>query len=541
VRTGTKNVLISKGKPGTPRVIWRTEAVPTAPAWIKRAMHNNIQHNRSVNTYISTDTTTTPLAPLPIAKDDTTTLETCSFKDINVLSGDTLGAGLASVAVTTQPVHGTAVLQSDNTIRYTPSDDYVGSDSFTYTITDVNGNTSTATVSVNVTNQCQSANVAPIAQNDSATTTSGQSVTLTTLSNDSDADGDTLTITNVQQPANGTATITTDGRGIIYTPNADFTGTETFSYTISDGKGHTATATETVIVGAVTPVNVAPVAQNDSATTLMGQPVTLTTLSNDSDADNDTLTITNIQQPANGTAVVSSNGLGIIYTPNAGFTGTETFNYTISDGKGHTATAMETVKVNPPANVAPVANNDSATASCDAITIKVLSNDTDADNDTLSIIGLGDPSLGTAVINGNNVVYTPVNSCGTGTDTFAYTISDGKGHKATANITIDVKGDGSCNTGCTIAESDDIATTVDTPVSINVLSNDSGSGLQIAEVDSPKHGTAMIIGNSIKYTPEAGFAGTDSFWYGIKDSKGYTTSALIVVYIEDAGCNATCD
>jgi hypothetical protein len=410
-------------------------------------MHNNIKHDRNVNTYLSTDTVKPPVTPpkLPIATDDSVTLETCSMATINVLKNDNQGSGNATVAVTSGPSNGTALVLAYGSIKYTPNDNYVGSDSFKYTITDSNGNTSTATVNVTVTGQCQSGNTAPDAVDDAKTTAMNTAVSVDVTGNDTDPEGDNLTVTSFTQGSNGMVTQAANG-DLIYTPNNGFSGTDTFTYTISDGNGGVDTATVTITVPAA------------------------------------------------------------------------------------------------PTNVAPVANDDMATAGCDAITIKVLENDTDADKgDVLSILSLGDPSLGTAVIKGNNVVYTPVHSCGTGVDTFTYTISDGHGHTDTASIKVSVNGDGTCSTGCTIAESDDIATTVDTPVSINVLSNDSGSGLMIVEVDNPNHGTAMIMGNSIKYTPAAGFTGTDSFWYGIKDDKGYETSALIVVYVEEAGCNAKCD
>ncbi|MEE9310525.1 MAG: Ig-like domain-containing protein [Cocleimonas sp.] len=724
VPTGAKNVMVSSGRPGAPRVIWKTEVIPTSPAWIKRALHNNIKHDRNVNTFISTD----PVAPsnvAPVAKDDSATTPMNTPVTLTTLSNDSDADGDTLTITNIQnPANGSAVVSANGQgIVYTPNPGFVGTDTFTYTITDGNGHTVSATETVTVS---APANVAPVAQNDSATTPVNTPVTLTTLSNDSDADGDKLTITNIQSPSNGSAVVSANGQGIVYTPNPGFVGTDTFTYTITDGKGHTVSATETVtivaaantaptanddtvttpfntpvtlntiandtdpendsliitsvvqpaanvgtatisadkktivftpangFVGTVkfdyfisdgnggtasavetvtvsnapntaptanddtvttpfnTPVtlntiandtdpendsliitsvvqpaanvgtatisadkktivftpangfvgtvkfdyfisdgnggtasavetvtvsnapNVAPVAQDDSATTPMNTPVTLTTLSNDSDADGDKLTITNIQSPSNGSASVSANGQGIVYTPNPGFVGTDTFTYTITDGNGHTVSATETVTITAPANVAPVAQNDSATATCNAVTINVLGNDTDADLDTLSLLSISNASLGNAVINGNTVVYTPSSTCGQGTDTFSYTISDGNGHTATANIVVDVQGTpGGCNTGCTVAEPDDIATMIDTPVSIDVLSNDTGSGLNIIEVDVPDNGTAVISGGQIVYTPAPGFTGTDSFWYDIEDSKGYGTSALIVVYVED--------
>ncbi len=542
VPAGTKNVMISSGRPGAPRVIWKTQVIPTSPAWIKRALHNNIKHNRSVNTYTSTDsvvTKPTPVIPLPKANNDSVELETCNSTVINVLDNDKQGSGNATVSVTGNPAHGNAVVQADGSIKYTPNDDYVGNDSFTYTITDSRGKTSTATVNVKVTGQCQS-NTAPVAVNDSTTTAQGQMVALDTLANDRDADGDTLTITSVANPAHGTAEIVAGQ--IIYTPNAGFVGTERFQYTISDGNGNTSTATETVIVKATAATNRAPVAINDSATTITGQMVALDTLANDSDADGDKLTITSVARPAHGTAEVV--GGQIVYTPDHGFLGTERFQYTISDGKGNTATAIETVivRAEPRTNVAPIAKNDTASATCDAITIKVLANDTDRDGDALSIIGLGDPSLGTAVIKGNTIVYTPVNSCGTGVDTFSYTISDGHGHTATANVKVNVNAHVDTNVA-PVAKNDRAVAYCDA-VTINVLDNDWDADedtLTITGLGDPSLGTAVIDGNTVVYTPvNSCGTGTDTFTYTISDGNGHTTKAKVKVDVKGDGSDDEC-
>jgi len=618
VQTGTRKVPLA-GQPGAPRVIWKTEAIPTSPAWIKRALHNNIKHDRNVNTFTTTEGFDQPVNSGPTAVDDSASVVCSGPVTINVLGNDTDPENDAlTVTDFTQPANGTVTQTSNGVFVYTSNGTVCGlDDTFTYTISDGNGGTDTATVTVTVG---EPKNTAPVAVDDSATTNIGQPVTLTTLSNDSDADGDTLTITSVGTPSNGTAVIS--GGEIIYTPNPGFTGVDTFSYTISDGNGGTATATETVTVigpdntapnavndtasvscggpvsinvlrndtdpegdtltvtsftqpanGTVTkgadglliytsngtacglddtftytisdgnggtdtatvtvtvgqPKNTAPVAVNDSATTLEGVPVTLTTLSNDSDADGDTLTITDVEDPANGTAVIS--GGQIIYTPDPGFVGTDTFTYTISDGNGGTATATETVIVTAKPNLPPIANDDTASTGCSAITINVLNNDSDPENDDLSIIGVGSASLGTAVISGNTIVYTPSNTCGkgnTGTDTFSYTISDGNGNTASANVTVDVKG--VKDSGSTNAEPDDVMTYEGESVTINALANDEGTGLKIIAVDTPKNGTAEIVGGKkVVYTPNPGFIGMDSFWYDIVDANGYNDSALIVV------------
>jgi hypothetical protein len=727
VPAGSRNVMISSGRAGSPRVIWRTEVIPTSPAWIKRALHNNITHNTSVSTYQTTaGSTPTPVNVAPVAVDDTKTVS-CSTAPvtINVLGNDHDQDGdKLTITKVQNGQYGTTKIVG-NQIVYTPNGSGCGkTDTFTYTITDGHGHSTTANVNVKVKAQ----NVAPIAKDDSATTNMGQAVTLTTLANDSDADGDNLTITHIDTPAHGTAVVSADGKGIVYTPNPGWFGTETFNYSISDGHGHIVTATETVVVKAPAPVNVAPVAandtkttvcstdpvvvnvlnndydpdgdaltitnvgnpaygtaeivgnqiiytpdgsgcgktdnfsytisdghghsvsanvqvnmqgavnvppvaQDDSATTDMGQAVTLTTLANDSDADGDTLTISHIDKPAHGTAVISANGKGIVYTPNPGWYGTETFNYSISDGHGHTVSATETVIVKAPAvplpeakddsatvetctpklinvlandnqgsgnatvtvtsgpshggvevkangkilywaddnyvgndsftyqitdsngktssatvsitvtgqcqNDAPTAKNDKATTQQgEAVALNTLSNDSDPDGDTLEIIKVQNPAHGVAEIMGGQIVYQP-NADFVGTEKFTYTISDGNGNTATATETVVVEA-ADCNQACTKAESDDIATVEGESVRINVLANDAGKGLKITSVDNPKHGTAKIVGKTIKYTPDAGFVGTESFWYDIVDAKGYRDSALIVVYVDEAGCDVKC-
>lgn len=182
----------------------------------------------------------------------------------------------------------------------------------------------------------------PVAGNDTATVAEDGSVNVAVLANDSDPDGDTLAVQSVTQPANGTTVINADGT-VRYLPRANFNGSDAFSYVVSDGRGGTATATVTITV---TPVNDAPVAVNDSGATASGTAVTVTVLANDQDVDGDALTVTAVTPGANGSVVLNANGT-VTYTPNAGFSGTDQFSYTISDGRGGTATGLVSVVVNP--------------------------------------------------------------------------------------------------------------------------------------------------------------------------------------------------
>ena len=296
--------------------------------------------------------------------------------------------------------------------------------SVTITARDPGGLTSSRTFTWTVTNP------APTAVNDTATTAEDTPATINVLANDTDPDKDPLTVTSATA-SNGTVTINPDGT-LRYVPNANFNGTDTIIYKISDGNGGTSTASVTVTV---TPVNDPPVATNDTAATNEDTPVIIPVLKNDTDIDGDPLTVT-AATAANGTVVRNPDGT-ITYTPNKDFNGTDTITYTISDGKGGTSTATVTVTV-APVNDPPVAANDTATTNEDTpVTVAVLANDRDVDGDPLTVISATAPN-GTVVINPDGTIkYTP-NKDFNGTDTITYQISDGKGGFSTATVTVTV-------------------------------------------------------------------------------------------------------
>ncbi len=181
------------------------------------------------------------------------------------------------------------------------------------------------------------------AVDDSATTPINQGITLSVLNNDSTTDGDSLTIdsNSFTSPSNGTVTKNSDNT-FTYTPNQNYSGQDTFDYTISDGKGDKDTATVTITV---LPNN-APNAVDDSGTTNQNESLTINVLDDDTDPDNHTLTIGSFTQPSNGT-VTQNNDNTFTYTPNQDYIGEDTFNYTISDGNGGADMATVTVDVVP--------------------------------------------------------------------------------------------------------------------------------------------------------------------------------------------------
>jgi|GEM_PF-265352 len=274
-------------------------------------------------------------------------------------------------------------------------------------------------------------NDAPVAVDDSFTTAEDTAVSGDVLTNDSDVDSASLTATLTSVPANGTLVFNPNG-SFTYTPNANFNGVDGFTYTASDGSASSQVATVTITVIAV---NDAPVANNDTATTAEDTAVTVSVLTNDSDLDGDTLTVSAVTQGASGSVAIVAGG--VQYTPNANFSGADSFTYTVSDGNGGTATATVNVTVTP-VNDAPMANNDTATTTEDtAVTVNVLANDSDVDGDTLTVSAVTQGASGSVAIVAGGVQYTP-NANFNGADSFTYTVSDGNGGTTTATVNVTV-------------------------------------------------------------------------------------------------------
>ena len=471
----------------------------------------------------SVSITVTSVNDAPVAVDDAATTDEETAVTVEVLTNDTDVDGDAlTVADVTPPAHGTATVADAGTITYTPETDFNGADRFTYTVADGQGGIAEASVIITVT----PVNDAPVAADDAATTKEETATTLDVLANDTDADGDPLTVDDVTPPTHGTATMADEGT-ITYTPETDFNGADRFTYTISDGQGSTAEAT---IIITVTPVNDAPVAADDAATTKEETPVTVNVLANDTDADGDPLTVADVTPPAHGTAAVADDGT-IIYTPETDFNGEDRFTYTVADSQDGIAEASVSITVTP-VNDAPVAAADAATTDEEtAVTVEVLANDTDADGDPLTVTSVTPPAHGTAAVaDDGTIIYTP-NTDFNGEDRFTYMVSDEQGGTAEASVSITVT---SVNDAPVAA--DDAATTdEEAAVTVEVLANDTdadGDPLTVTSVTPPAHGTAAVADDgTIIYTPETDFNGEDRFTYTVSDGAGGTAEASVSITV----------
>ncbi|MGE2832333.1 Ig-like domain-containing protein [Mycobacterium sp. SMC-4] len=381
-------------------------------------------------------------------------------------------------------------------------------------------------------------NSTPNAIADVAETSESLPTRITVLGNDVDPDtGDILTVTGYTQAANGTVALNPDG-SFTYTPKAGFVGTDTFSYRVSDEAspwhvhslvsllrgGHLSVATVTVTVAPTIPMNQAPVANDDSTSTAEGTPVVVGVLANDTDADADTLTITQVSTPLQGTVTI--DGGNLTYTPVAGYHGTASFTYTVTDGE-LTDTAIVSVTVTP-VNEAPVAVADSATTAEDSpIAVDVLANDTDPDGNTLTISAVGAPSHGTAVIADGKITYTPTTGYH-GADSFTYTVSDGTlTDTAIVTISVGFVNDAPAATDDTFTMPSDVRSVI-----VNVVDNDTdsdGDPLTVVAVTGAANGVVTFTGGTITYTPATGFSGTEVLTYTASDGLLSDTATLTVI------------
>ncbi len=242
-------------------------------------------------------------------------------------------SGLTVTAVG-NAVNGTVVFAGGNA-TFTPAANHSGPASFEYTLSD-GAATATGTVAIDVT----AVNDAPVAADDTATTPEDTPLAVapaTLLANDADVDGPSLSVDAVGGAINGAVALA--GGAVTFTPAADFSGTASFSYTLTDG-----TAIDTgVVTVTVTAVDDAPVAGDDTDGTLADTALVIPhaeLLANDTDLDGPALSITAVQDPVNGTAALGATT--VTFTPSPGFTGAASFDYVVSDG---TLTDVGTVTV----------------------------------------------------------------------------------------------------------------------------------------------------------------------------------------------------
>ena len=432
------------------------------------------------------------IGAVPDASNDSDTIAEDSGPDIiDVLANDNSDAGTIVIDGTSDPANGTAFTDG-LTVTYTPNGDFHGSDSFTYDVHNDDGGSS-ATVDITVT----SVNDHPVAVDDDVEINEDATSDFDVLANDTDVDDGNGALSISGNPTDGAhGTTTVVGGKVRYNPAADFHGTDTFTYTVSDGHvGGTDTGTVNVTID---PVNDAPVAHNDTKPVVEDTTTTLDIVGNDDDVDGDTLHVLSIgTPPTQGSVTITNGGADVSYDPNQDATGSDSFTYTVSDGNGGTDAATVSITITA-VNDPPIANDDSAMVMEDTPTaIDVLGNDTDPDT-ALSIASVTQGSKGSVTNNGDNVTYAPSPNQ-TGSDSFTYTLSgSGSNLTATVNVTINNTNDPP------VAGADSFSIDEDETSDLDVRADDTdvdSDTLTITDPGTPSHGNATVDGGKIHYVP----------------------------------------
>ncbi|MBE3957981.1 tandem-95 repeat protein, partial [Vibrio parahaemolyticus] len=407
---------------------------------------------------------------------------------------------------------------------FTPTADRNGSEALTFTATDPSGESVSQTVNFTV---------APVADivADSARVVEDTPTIIKVLGNDTfEGDDKVVSLDTNNGPANGTVSVNPDG-SVTYTPNDNYHGEDTFTYIVTSGG-----VSESAIVEVnVTPVNDAPVAKDDIATTQEDTAVTIDVLPNDTDVDGDKLSIESVSVPKEQGTVEVVDGK-LVFTPAENFNGDAEITYTVTDGA---LTDQATVKVTVNAvNDMPVVESNIAdqTLAEDftpyTIDLNTAFSDVDNVDGELTFSVSGNSNIQVAIVNGIATI-TPTADWN-GSETLTFTATDPSGESVSQRVDF------------TVAPVADIvadkATVVeDTSTVIKVLGNDTFEGdgkvVSLDTNNGPANGTVSVNPDgSVTYTPNDNYQGTDSFTYivtsgGVSES---TTVSVDVTPVNDA-------
>ncbi|EGR0203432.1 TPA: tandem-95 repeat protein [Vibrio parahaemolyticus] len=455
---------------------------------------------------------------------------------INVLGNDTFEGKdkVVSLDAENGPKNGTIIVNNDGTVTYTPDDNYVGKDTFTYIVTS-GGVSESATVEVNVT----PVNDAPVAKDDIATTQEDTAVTIDVLPNDTDVDGDKLSIESASVPKEQGTVEVVDGK-LVFTPAENFNGDSEITYTVTDGQ----LTDEAKVTVTVNPVNDAPTIKVDAVESITEDAVSTDTVVatltvRDTDTSEDQLTVS-LENNSNGYFVLVGDEVKLTQAGVDAVNNDElnlkdlTISASVSDGVNPTANDSDSLIVIR-VNDAPTVENAIAEQelSEDFATYTIDLNDAFKDSDSaLNFSVSGNSNVLVSIENGIATISPTADWNGSETLTFTATDPSGESISQTVNFTVAPVAD---------IVADKATVVEDTPTIIKVLGNDTFEGddkvVSLDTNNGPANGTVSVNPDgSVTYTPNDNYHGTDSFTYivtsgGVSES---TTVSVDVTPVNDA-------
>ena len=399
----------------------------------------------------------------------------------------------------------------------------------TVTATDALGGQAREEVVVHVVD----VNEHPVAADDALTVAEDRKTRVEVLANDDDPDrGDRIRVVSVGAPGHGQAQVVGAGAAVQYAPNPNYHGPDRFTYVVADAGGFADTA---MVEVTVVPVNDAPEAADDQATTPEDEAVEIPVLDNDADLDGDRLRVRSVSPPEHGAAEVAANGASVSYVPDPNYHGPDRFTYVVADAGGLADTATVEVTVTP-VNDAPEAADDQATTREDeAVEIPVLDNDVDLDGDRLQVRSVSPPGHGAAeiAVDGTHVSYLPDPNYH-GPDRFTYVVADAGGlaDTATVEVTVVPVNDGPAAVGAIpdqlLDEGEDGATVELTPFFTDL---DGDPLIFSAETSNADVVTAAVSGAALILVPVV--YGDATVIVTAKDPGGLTATQRVTVGVSD--------
>ncbi|BCO07697.1 hypothetical protein GF1_00730 [Desulfolithobacter dissulfuricans] len=404
-------------------------------------LDDNTTYYFTITAYIGTDespyapevilepvTTIAPPAEPPVALDSS-----ISTLEDQTITGTVTATNSSGLPITYQlqalPSLGTVTLDgTSGSYTYTPNPNVNGNDTFTFVATDDNGTSNAASVAITIT----PANDPPTAED--VTLSGPEDTALAGNLLAADIDSTTLTYTLQSNAQHGLAVITDSASGsFVYTPNPDFFGTDSFTWSVSDGSSSSNTATVSITI---TPTNDQPTAYDVSLSTISNTPVNGQLQA--SDPEKDPLTYTIVSNGSLGTATITDQNTGAFtYTPNQNASGTDSFTFAVSDGitTSNTATVSVTIATT---NTPPVANNGTMNGTRGQSVTGFLTAE-DADNDTLTYTIVSDPLSAVTLTNPATGEFTILLSDSMDASySFTFKANDGIQDSNTATMTVSI-------------------------------------------------------------------------------------------------------
>lgn len=453
-----------------------------------------------------------------VAVPDTVYVGQNSRANIDVLANDVFVGGAVVQSASVGQFSERVVLNSDGTVHYRPQADFVGEDSFVYTV-EANGETTDGQVVVLVRAFSDLLTTNP----DTVTMGIGQGRVIEVLANDFYLGTRAVSVAGVTEQRFDAVSFPMQEGHIFYRAAPDFVGLDRLFYTWADDLDHTARVGVSVVVDANLVVGIAV----DDRTEMVANTVLRYSILSNDQLIKPAAHVTIFDAWQGETSWDAVNKLAI-YTPHEGFVGDDKFVYTVTDESGDQTSAVVRVTV-VPFNAPPVAVSDTIEAiSGRGVVVSVLLNDKDEDGDVLRLVSVGkSEQRGDVLQNADGSVFYRSSSNFVGQDRFVYEIEDGNGNKAQSFVFVSVANDEQAPR----ALDDQIFVAVGDRVNIPVLDNDTfvGDTLAVVDVTVGQH-SDLVVANSdqtVHYRVGAGFAGSDHFVYTIRDGQGKTASAVV--------------